>query len=501
MVKGKLVTMAICAALCASAGIPVSAAEQTEYAGITATATDSAMQEDTASVDAVKEASESDFEWDGTKIKKYIGKGGTVVIPGKCTEIAHNAFQNNNALTAVVIPSGVKAIRSYAFSGCENLKTVDLPAGLADLGYGVFYRCTSLKSIEIPATLTEIPDDTFAYCTVLADVNIPDTIGSIGVNAFWKCTALTDIYIPAGVTDISTGAFGGNQVQKITVDAKNTEYTDGGTNAIIEKSTGTLITGCKNTKIPSNVKKIAKFAFVEYENLEIEIPRSVAAIENYAFDGCENLVLQVYKNSWTHKQAIENKWTYKLVPPASVTDLKACTAGINKVQVTWTKAEEAEGYLIYGINADGKYHYIGMTSKTSYVDTKAMDNAYNFYFVYSYVKDVDDTLAVGKAPKYVYAKGTCLAVTNLKASSLKGGVKLTWTKSAGADGYLVYGKRSKDGTYGYIGVKTSNSATTYMDTQAPKNLYSFYWVFPYHYDKNGNRVVGPICGYVYGKAK
>ena len=97
---------------------------------------------------------------------------------------------------------------------------------------------------------------------------------------------MTDIYIPAGVTDISTGAFGGNQVQKITVDAKNTEYTDGGTNAIIEKSTGTLITGCKNTKILSNVKKIAKFAFVEYENLEIGIPRSVVAIENYAFDGC-----------------------------------------------------------------------------------------------------------------------------------------------------------------------------------------------------------------------
>ena len=93
-----------------------------------------------------------------------------------------------------------------------------------------------------------------------------------------------------------------------------------------------------------------------------------------------------------------------------------------------------------------------------------------------------------------------MAVTNLKASSVKGGVKLTWTKSAGADGYIVYGKKT-DFKYGYIGMTTKNTATSYTDTKANKGSYNFYWVFPYHYDKNGKRVIGPICGYVYGRAK
>ncbi len=54
----------------------------------------------------------------------------------------------------------------------------------------------------------------------------------------------------------------------------------------------------------------------------------------------------------------------------------------------------------------------------------------------------------GGVEKYVYAKGVTLAVQNLKAASQSGGVKLTWKASAGAEGYLVYGKTAT-GKYGY----------------------------------------------------
>lgn len=46
-----------------------------------------------------------------------------------------------------------------------------------------------------------------------------------------------------------------------------------------------------------------------------------------------------------------------------------------------------------------------MTSKTSFVDKKALDNDYNFYWVYPYVMGADGNRIVGKSPAYVICKG------------------------------------------------------------------------------------------------
>ena len=106
-------------------------------------------------------------------------------------------------------------------------------------------------------------------------------------------------------------------------------------------------------------------------------------------------------------------------------------------------------------------------------------------------------MITGKCEKYVYAKGVCTSVTNLKAASQKGSVKLTWAKTADAEGYLVYGKTAS-GKYGYIGMTTS---TSYVDKKASKSEYNFYWVFPYHKNADGKMIVGQTGKYVYGKAK
>ena len=106
-------------------------------------------------------------------------------------------------------------------------------------------------------------------------------------------------------------------------------------------------------------------------------------------------------------------------------------------------------------------------------------------------------MVVSKSPAYVYAKGVCTAVTNLKAASQKGSVKLTWSKTTDAEGYLIYGKTAS-GKYGYVGMTTS---TSYVDKKASKSEYNFYWVFPYHKNADGKMIVGQTGKYVYGKAK
>ena len=184
---------------------------------------------------------------------------------------------------------------------------------------------------------------------------------------------------------------------------------------------------------------------------------------------------------------------------AAVEKLKA-SSSVGKVKLTWSEVKDAEGYLIYGIRGGGnKYGYIGMTSKTSFVDVKALTSDYNYYWVFAYCKDENGKMYPGLTAHYVYGKAQkCAAVTDLKASSVKGGVKLTWTKSAGAEGYLVYGIHPGE-KYGYIGMTTKG--TTFTDKKASSTDWNFYWVFPYHTDSNGNKVVGGTPKYVYGKAK
>jgi hypothetical protein len=98
---------------------------------------------------------------------------------------------------------------------------------------------------------------------------------------------------------------------------------------------------------------------------------------------------------------------------------------------------------------------------------------------------------------YVYAKGILTAVTGLKASSVTGGVKLTWNAVSGAEGYLVYGIVAGK-PYGYVGMTTKG--TTFTDKTASSTEYNYYWVFPYFKDSNGKMIVGQTAKYTYGRA-
>jgi len=177
--------------------------------------------------------------------------------------------------------------------------------------------------------------------------------------------------------------------------------------------------------------------------------------------------------------------------------LKAVPGGANQVKLSWTPSSDAQGYLVYGLK-NGTYGYAGMTTQgATFTDTKAIAGEYNYYWVFPYIKDTSGKMRVGKCPNYVYAKGGLPAAANLKASSVKGGVKLTWDKVMGAEGYLVYG--IVDGkAYAYVGMTTKG--TTFTDKTASKTQYNYYWVFPYFTDTNGKMVPGQTGKYTYGRA-
>ncbi len=144
-------------------------------------------------------------------------------------------------INEVVIGNGVTSISNNAFQGCSNLATVSFApySTLKTIGDGAFQGCSNLTSITIPASVTSIGSDVFANCSNL---------------------------------------------EAITVDGGNTVYDSrNGCNAIIVKSTNTLIFGCKNSTIPAGVTSIGESAFYATDLTSIEIPAGVTSIGAWAF--------------------------------------------------------------------------------------------------------------------------------------------------------------------------------------------------------------------------
>lgn len=95
------------------------------------------------------ETSEADFEWEGMKIKKYIGSSEEVVIPSKCTEIGNGAFLRCTSLKKITIPNGVRILKSDAFAWCTNLTSVVIPDSVTYVTGNTFRNCDNLTKIKV----------------------------------------------------------------------------------------------------------------------------------------------------------------------------------------------------------------------------------------------------------------------------------------------------------------------------------------------------------------
>ena len=207
-------------------------------------------------------------------IEKYNGSAADLTVPysinGKTvTVIGDSAFYWRSSLVTVKLPSGLLDIQQYAFSMCKNMSQINLPSGLSSIGDSAFSNCESLKSITLPSSLK-----------------------SIGGSAFWDCKGLSVLIIPANVSNVGNGIVAGcGALKSLSVDSNNKKYDSRGKcNAVIEKSSNTLIAGSNVTAIPSTVKKIGDDAFFGCSRLSsVILPNGVTSIGEFAFYNCSNL--------------------------------------------------------------------------------------------------------------------------------------------------------------------------------------------------------------------
>ena len=192
---------------------------------------------------------------------------------------------------------------------CYDLVNKSKTATVTNCGNLICYAAEVKGDVVIPAYITRGGVDykvtsigfaAFSGCSGLTSVTIPESLKSIDAFAFSNCSGLTSINIPNSVTSIDKYAFTGcRSLESIVVDVGNTAYDSrNNCNAIIETSSNTLLTGCKNTVIPNSVTRVGDNAFSDCSGLtSITIPESVKSIGSYAFQRCSSLKSITIPNS------------------------------------------------------------------------------------------------------------------------------------------------------------------------------------------------------------
>ncbi len=222
----------------------------------------------------------------------------TVVIPSTLTQLGItskvNPFSHCHLLSAVSVAKGnpvydsrngcnavIETATNTLVMGC-NSSTI--PEGIVKLGSLAFAGYKEISCIVLPCSVKELSNQVFIDCEKLESIDLCN-VETIGYACF-AAAALKELFIPATVKSIYLNPFTDfyGVLQKITVDKNNAYYDSrNNCNAIIRTNNNVLISSCKNTVIPSDVKVIGEYAFEHYPNPTISLHENLEEIRSGAF--------------------------------------------------------------------------------------------------------------------------------------------------------------------------------------------------------------------------
>ena len=196
------------------------------------------------------------------------------------------------------------------------------------------------------------------------------------------------------------------------------------------------------------------------------------------------------KSAWTDKSAksgTQYKYTVRAVNGSSKSAYKA-TAGLlylaqptveianatKGVKVSWSKVSGAKGYTVYRSEYSGgkwsgwKNMGTAKSDKSSWTDKSVKSGVQYKYTVRAVNGKVKSSYKASDTLKY-------LAAPTLSYTNAKDGIKLTWTKSAGAEKYIIYRSYNTnfDGWTDSVEYKTVDAKTTTWVDKEVSDLHAY----------------------------
>lgn len=120
-----------------------------------------------------------DFEMDGLRLIRYLGKTETVVIPYNVRFVGEGAFAGCETVKTIIFNDMIYNIEKSAFIHCRNLKSVIFSQIVERIEESVFFGCVSLENLVIPNKVSKLDFQMFKNCHSLKKLTLPDTLSEI----------------------------------------------------------------------------------------------------------------------------------------------------------------------------------------------------------------------------------------------------------------------------------------------------------------------------------
>ena len=425
----------------------------------------------------------------------------------------------------VVIADGVKYIDYNAFSGCENIASVTIPDSAYNLRYGIECFFDMVFEDELEGSIFNNKNTSFVFASndeyatsyeIKYSCNSPaanyNYVAYFGADDYIGLHQKTPIHNPVTIpgreaTCTSNGLTEGVRCSACNIVIKAQTVLVGGHNygeMIVETAPTSTTTGigviicekCGDTKevslpkIPATPKTQAvndvdgvKVTWNKVDGAAFYVVFRRAAGSNTweqftSVNGTEFVDKKVSNNKYYqysvkaynsegYSSAYNSSLT-KNIKFVSTPKLSAISNATGGVQIKWGAVAGATTYRVYRRGAGSTYWtYLGDTTSTSYVDSKASSGAYWRYTV----RAVNGYYS-GFDTNGLYIKRLANPYSIKTANSLNG-VTVTWAKINGAGSYRIYRKAAGQTSWTYLG---TTSVATYTDKNVKSGTYYKYTV-------------------------
>ena len=228
----------------------------------------------------------------------------------------------NNISAEYEIPANVVKICSSAFQGNSSLQKITISENVATIGSGAFADCANLTQVVFKdnSNLTKIESRLFYNCMKLESINLEklSALTKIGDEAFYG-VKISRFVMPASVTELGVSVFRQAKIAEIAISGSSEVFsTDNGVLYKTEGSEKTLVlyplskTGTLFV-CPSDVTKVAAYAFADVKNLNIYFTNSSMVWEGSedshgetvyrSFFNAENISIFSEQQSFTTEEA------------------------------------------------------------------------------------------------------------------------------------------------------------------------------------------------------